>query len=89
MNSAAHHPDPDKIIVLWGTYCAVEVAIAHETTRPSREGEYGGLAKVIEASRATGADELMKAHHARLAFTGALATRQLHEGRTAGPQTPI
>jgi amidase len=67
-------PDPEVVIALWGIHCAVEVAIAHEATHPSRADEYGGLAKVIEAGRAVSAVELMKAHHARLAFTGALMT---------------
>ena len=66
--------DLDKVVALWGTYCAVEVAIAHEATHPSRAAEYGGLAAVIGAGRAVTGVELMKAHHERLAFTGALAT---------------
>jgi amidase len=66
-------PDPAKVIELWGLYCAVEIAIAHEATYPSRAHEYGGLARVIDAGRAVCAVELMKAHHERLAFAGALA----------------
>jgi len=66
-------PDPDKVISVWGQYCAVEIAIAHEATYPSRAHEYGGLANVIDTGRAMSAVEVMKAHHERLAFTGALA----------------
>jgi amidase len=67
-------PDPGKVISVWGLYCAVEIAIAHEATHPARADDYGGLAKVIDAGRTVSAVELMKAHHERLAFTGALAT---------------
>jgi amidase len=35
--------------------------------------EYGSLANVLEAGRATRATDLMKRHHQRLAFSGALA----------------
>lgn len=66
-------PAPDKVMAAWGSYCAVETAIAHEPTYPSRVSEYGGLKNLIEAGRAVSADELMKAHHERLIFTGALS----------------
>jgi amidase len=62
------------VITAWGSYCAVETAIAHESSYPARAAGYGGLARVIDAGRAMGAIDLMKAHHERLAFTGALAT---------------
>jgi amidase len=67
-------PNPDAVMAAWGTYCAVETAIAHEETYPARASEYGGLAGLIEAGRAVGGVELMKGHHERLAFTGALAS---------------
>jgi amidase len=67
-------PNPDAVMAAWGSYCAVETAIAHEATYPARASEYGGLAGLIEAGRAVGGVDLMKAHHERLAFTGALAT---------------
>lgn len=67
-------PDPDEVIASAATYCSVEIAIAHEETYPSRAAEYGSLAKVIDAGRAVSAVELMKAHHQRLSFSGALAT---------------
>jgi amidase len=66
-------PDAGTVIAFAGSYCAVEIAIAHETTYPSRADEYGSLAQVIDNGRAVSAIELMKAHHARLAFSGALA----------------
>lgn len=67
-------PKPDAVMAAWGSYCAVETAIAHEATYPARASEYGGLAGLIDAGRAVSGIDLMKAHHERLAFTGALAT---------------
>jgi amidase len=67
-------PKPDAVMAAWGSYCAVETAIAHEATYPARAPEYGGLAGLIDAGRAVSGIELMRAHHERLAFTGALAT---------------
>ncbi|WP_343716805.1 amidase [Inquilinus sp.] len=70
-------PDPAVVMTAWPLYCGVETAIAHEATYPARAAEYGArpgsVSGLIEAGRAAGAIELMKAHHARLAFTGALA----------------
>jgi len=62
----------------WGRYCAVETAIAHEATYPSRKDDYGPvLAGLIEAGRRLGATDLMKMHHTRLMFAGDL--RKLFE----------
>jgi amidase len=66
-------PDPAAVTAAWGLHCAVEVAIAHEATYPARASEYGDLANLIEAGRAISGIEAMKAHHGRLAFSGALA----------------
>ena len=68
-------PDPAGVMVAtaWGAICAVETAIAHEATYPARSTEYGGLADLIEAGRATSGVEVMKAYHKRLAFAGNLA----------------
>lgn len=67
-------PNPDPVIAVWGYYCAVETAIAHEATYPARAAGYGGLAQLIDAGCAVRAIDLMKAHHERLAYSGALAT---------------
>lgn len=62
----------------WGRYCAVETAIAHEATYPSRKSEYGPvLAGLIEAGRRLSATDLMRMHHTRLLFSGDL--RKLFE----------
>lgn len=66
-------PSIEAVRAGWGTFVAVEVAIAHEATYPARAKEYGGLAQLIQSGRAVGGIDLMKAHHERLAFTGALA----------------
>jgi amidase len=42
-------PDPTDMITDWFPLCAVETAVAHEATYPSRKPEYGpGLAGLIE-----------------------------------------
>jgi amidase len=68
-------PDPSGVMVTtaWGSICAAETAMAHKATYPARSLEYGGLADLIEAGRATSSIEIMEAHHKRLAFTGSLA----------------
>ena len=67
-------PNPDAVMAAWGSYCAVEASIAHQATYPARASEYDGLAGLIEAAPAVSGIDLMKAHHERLAFSGALAT---------------
>src|SRR5262249_35816423 len=66
-------PAYEKVMAAWGSICSVETAIAHETTYPSRADEYSSLKNLIEAGRAVSANEVMKAHHERLIFTGALS----------------
>lgn len=57
----------------WAKYCAVETALAHESYYPARAAEYGPvLADLIETGRNLSALDLMRVHHARLAFQGAL-----------------
>jgi amidase len=38
-------PNPEAVMVAWGSCCAVETAIAHDATYPVRAAEYGGLAR--------------------------------------------
>jgi amidase len=66
-------PSPGPVVDAWADCCAVEAAISHEATYPVHAAEYGSLANVLEAGRATRATDLMKRHHQRLAFSGALA----------------
>jgi len=71
-------PDPDGVIAAWAPYCAAQTAIAHASTYPARASAYGpagpgSIAGLIELGRTTSGIDVMKAHHARLAFAGALA----------------
>ncbi len=66
-------PDATQLVAEWATYCAAEAAIAHEATYPSRASEYGSLGNTIEVGRSATAMEVMRTHHARLVFAGALA----------------
>jgi amidase len=57
----------------WLPLCAVECAVAHEATYPSRAGEYGAvLAALIESGRALPATELVRLQLRRAALTGEL-----------------
>jgi amidase len=57
----------------WLPLCAVECAIAHEKTYPSRAGEYGPvLAGLIDAGRRLSGPELAHLQLRRAAITGAL-----------------
>jgi amidase len=48
-----HFPDVTQAVADWSPNCAVEAALAHEATYPSRKREYGPvLASVIEAGHA-------------------------------------
>ncbi len=67
-------PSPDLLITSGLASCAAEAAIAHEATYPSRRSEYGPLAALLDAGRATTGMDVMKAQQARLAFNGGLAT---------------
>jgi amidase len=69
-----HVPNPDLLIASGLASCAVEAAVAHEATYPSRRSEYGPLAGLLDAGRATTGMDTMKAQQARLAFSGGLAT---------------
>jgi amidase len=67
---------PSNILAMskdWAKFCAVETAVAHEKTYPSRKSEYGPvLADLIEMGGNVGVLELMKIYHARLVFQGQL-----------------
>jgi|APThiThiocy_cv2_1041547.scaffolds.fasta_scaffold00086_26 amidase len=72
-------PDHRAVNEAWGSYCGVEAALAHAATYPARSADYGPaasgtIAGLIEYGRTITSAQLMMAHHARLAFSGALAT---------------
>jgi len=64
-------PDTAQAVADWAPLCAVETAVAHEATYPSRKGEYGpGLAGLIELGRSLGAMDYQKMALRRADFTG-------------------
>ncbi len=67
-----HLPSTEALITGGLTSCAVEAAIAHENTYPARSNEYSALAGLLDVGRAARGVEVMRAQHARLAFSGAL-----------------
>ena len=67
-------PDVTQAIADWVPNCAVEAAVAHEATYPSRKDEYGPqLASVIEAGRALSGAEYQKILLRRLDLRGRVA----------------
>lgn len=71
-------PDHAAVAAAWGSWAGVEAGIVHAATYPSRASEYGPaasgtIAGLIEQGRTVTTAELMQIHHARLAFSGALA----------------
>ncbi len=67
-------PAVDEMVKGWVPFCAVETAIAHEATFPSRAAEYGpALRGLIEAGRGLSAMDLDKILLARARFSGSVA----------------
>jgi len=67
-------PDVKQAIVDWSPVCAVEAAVAHETTYPRRREEYGPiLASVLDTGRAIPATEFQKILHRRMELRGRFA----------------
>ena len=67
---------PDSTVVLadWIPNCAIETAVAHEQTYPSRKSEYGpALSGLIETGRALNALDYQKILLRRAEFKGAAA----------------
>ena len=67
-------PDVTQIVADWVPNCAVEAAVAHEATYPSRKAEYGPvLAAVIEAGRGLSGVAYQKILLRRMDFRGRVA----------------
>lgn len=67
-------PSPDQIVQDAVLLCAVEAAVAHESTFPARESEYGPvLAGLLQMGRSADGLELAKILQRRAAFRGRLA----------------
>jgi len=68
-------PNPEQIITDWVPLCAVETAVAHESTYPSRKSEYGpGLAGLIDTGRALSGMDYQKIILRRNDFRGRVQT---------------
>jgi amidase len=67
-------PAVDQVLRDWAPNCAVETAVAHETTYPARRGEYGpGLAGLIELASSVKSADYQKILLRRRDFAGRLA----------------
>jgi amidase len=68
-------PDASALIDGWAAACAVETAIAHQGLYPERASEYGPqLRALIDVGRTLPSLAYGRLMHARLAYSGALAT---------------
>lgn len=66
-------PDAAQTLADWFPLCAVEAAVAHEATFPSRRGEYGPiLASFLDLAGDVTAFDMQKIALRRLAFRGAV-----------------
>ena len=64
-------PEVDAAVADWGPHCAVETAVAHDATFPSRRDAYGpGLAGFIDAGRAISGMDYQRMRLRRGVFTG-------------------
>ncbi|MGZ5240463.1 MAG: amidase [Caldimonas sp.] len=68
---ALRFPEVDAMAADWGPNCAVETAVAHEATFPSRRAEYGpGLAGLLDAGRGLSGLDYQHILLRRKAFSG-------------------
>jgi amidase len=64
-------PDVSAVVAEWAPNCAVETAVAHEATFPSRRAEYGpGLAGFIDLGRSLSGMDYQRILLRRREFTG-------------------
>jgi amidase len=64
-------PNVSAVVADWGPHCAVETAVAHDATFPSRRDAYGpGLAAFIDAGRALSGMDYQRMLLRRRVFTG-------------------
>jgi amidase len=67
-------PQSEPILLGWAVQCAVEAAIAHRATYPSRKSEYGErFAALLDRGHAFSAIELAEALQDRRTFNGQMA----------------
>jgi len=66
-------PDVDELVLSWVPHCAVEAAVAHADTFPSRRAEYGPmLAGLLDEGRAVSGADYQRILLQRADFTGRL-----------------
>lgn len=66
-----HFPDAEQVLHDWVPLCAVETAVAHETTFPARRAAYGpGLAGMTDMGRQMSAMDYQKLWLRRVNFRG-------------------
>lgn len=83
-------PDPEQIIADWVPLCAVETAVAHEQTYPSRKSEYGpGLSGLIDIGRALSGMEYQKIILRRNDFRGRVEALFQHMDLLLIPTTGV
>ena len=64
-------PDVEAAVADWGPHCAIETAVAHQATFPSRRAEYGpGLAGLLDAGRSMSAADYQRILLRRRDFAG-------------------
>ena len=67
-------PDSSQVLDDWMANCAVETAVAHETTYPARKADYGpALANLIDMGRALSGLDYQKILLRRAVFKGEVA----------------
>jgi amidase len=68
-------PDIEQAVTDWVLNCAVEAAVAHQTTYPARKNEYGPvLASVLETGRAVSGVDYQRILLRRLELRGQVAS---------------
>ena len=83
-------PDPELVIGAWLRQSAIEMAVAHEATYPSRKDEYGPvLSGFIELGRSSAGADYQKAILAREFFKAQLADIHRHVDVIALPTQSV
>lgn len=71
---SVNFPAFDQVLRDWAPNCAVETAVAHEATYPSRKSEYGpGLGGLIDSAKNVSATDYQKILLRRRDFSGRLS----------------
>jgi amidase len=83
-------PDASAVTAAWVLMCAVECALAHETTYPAKAALYGPtLAALLDLGRSAPAEAYARGHEARLRFAGDMAALFTTVDLVLAPAQPI